>query len=605
MSQSQTTKAKSIAQKKAHESQSTSPQQTQEFPRLRPRLSPEAVAATAQQAKYSEARKYLATNGILEPSAPCTPSTLAKAIITIGTQFGLPVKVEKALTHLAEAAAKIDTQCTACEKLSSIPDMLDELRVELQTGLDDKLDRLGKTLEEKLKPIQANSPNTSEKLEDAAKNLSELAAGLEAKINKVTDTTSQLANTATTYRDALLNKTTSAPNQGGPNATNPAINAATDRKMRQVLVQLSEADVATLSQGVIMEKATSAIEQITDPPPPEGIAIKEVTKLRKGAILLMFNSKEAAEWIQNSEVELEFTIHFHPGATIKPRQFALLAPRTPLTFDPDNDNHLREIEETNLLGNNTIVKARWIKPANRRKAEQRVAHATFTLNDAKAANKCISEGILICGAKVYPSKLKQEPTQCMKCRKWGHFATDCMEAKDTCGTCGGDHRTNTCTETTKKYCASCNNHTHASWDRGCPEFAKRCAWYDSKHPDNLLKFFPTGEAWTQEVRPERIPLPERFPAQYAVGSLPPPNKKGKERERPTRQIERNRIRPRPKHKRPPGQPEISTYFTPSQRAPAHTEVEEGEVDIDNFLTPDNTGDYAGPAYNDDPSSGWN
>jgi hypothetical protein len=170
----------------------------------------------------------------------------------------------------------------------------------------------------------------------------------------------------------------------------------------------------------------------------------------------------------------------------------------------------------------TIAKVRWIKPANRRRPEQSVAHAVFLMSSAKDANRCIVEGLKICGAKVYPTKLKQEPTQCMKCRRWGHFASDCTQSRDTCGTCGGDHRTNICNNRNKRYCASCNDHSHASWDRNCPEFAKRCSWYDKKHPDNTLKYFPTGETWTQTARPEHIPIPERFPARFAVGSLPPP-----------------------------------------------------------------------------------
>jgi hypothetical protein len=91
-------------------------------------------------------------------------------------------------------------------------------------------------------------------------------------------------------------------------------------------------------------------------------------------------------------------------------------------------------------------------------------------------------------------------------------------------------------ESGKRYCASCKTNAHASWDRNCPEFLKRCAWYDEKHPDNTLKYFPTEEAWSQEVRPERFPFVERFPMQYAVGSLPPQSQSG--RGFPTRLIEK-------------------------------------------------------------------
>ena len=207
------------------------------------------------------------------------------------------------------------------------------------------------------------------------------------------------------------------------------------------------------------------------------------------------------------------------------------------------------------------------------------------LNNAKDANKAISNGLIICRTKVYPSKLKQEPTQCMKCRKWGHFASDCTETKDICGTCGDDHRTNTCTETRKRYCVSCNAYSHSSWDRGCPEFAKRCSWYDTKHPDNLLKYFPTPEeSRTLATRPERIPIPERFPIRYAVGSLPPPNRNG--REPPMRIISRHQRRQRARSKELGTQLQEETQLTPSQRAAGLSERKDSEVSTHDYHTPD-------------------
>ena len=108
----------------------------------------------------------------------------------------------------------------------------------------------------------------------------------------------------------------------------------------------------------------------------------------------------------------------------------------------------------------------------------------------------------------------------MKCRKWGHFASECLAEKDTCGTCGELHRTNTCTNTGKVYCVSCGNRSHPSWDRTCPEFSRRCAARNERNPENAMPFFPTGHDWTLTARPHRIPLDEHFPGKYAVNSLP-------------------------------------------------------------------------------------
>jgi hypothetical protein len=156
------------------------------------------------------------------------------------------------------------------------------------------------------------------------------------------------------------------------------------------------------------------------------------------------------------------------------------------------------------------------------------------------ANRLLKDGMYICSTRTYPKRLKYEPKQCMKCRRWGHFASECHATSDTCGTCGGEHATRDCEESDKRYCISCRSNDHASWDRACPEFQRKSAQFDEMHPENALTYFPTEESWTLNARPERIPLDDRFPSKYAVGSLPPPSRM--ERQPPTRPIERGRKR---------------------------------------------------------------
>src|SRR5260221_12854778 len=114
-------------------------------------------------------------------------------------------------------------------------------------------------------------------------------------------------------------------------------------------------------------------------------------------------------------------------------------------------------------------------PIGRRHVEQMHAYAIFSVTSASSANVLIRDGLNICGTRVRPKKQKQEPIQCMKCRLWGHFAMECLADKDTCGTCGKEHRTNECKNKDKTQCVSCGDNTHASWDRYCPKFMRRCA----------------------------------------------------------------------------------------------------------------------------------
>lgn len=111
----------------------------------------------------------------------------------------------------------------------------------------------------------------------------------------------------------------------------------------------------------------------------------------------------------------------------------------------------------------------------------------------------------------------------MKCRKWGHFAHACTAETDTCGTCGGEHRTSDCNNREKIFCVSCKSNGHASWDRECPEFRHRCAQYDENYPENSLPYFPTEEDWMLTACPDKLQLTEKFPVKYTVSAYPHPN----------------------------------------------------------------------------------
>lgn len=205
------------------------------------------------------------------------------------------------------------------------------------------------------------------------------------------------------------------------------------------------------------------------------------------------------------------------GSHITSRQYNLIVPRIPITCDPKDEKHLHEVEEANGLRPNEIFKARWIELTERRRLDQTHAYTILTLSLVDSANRLIRDGLNICNARVRPTKQKREPIQCMK---WGHFVRDCPVDKDTCGTCGEPHRTNTCPNKEKIFCVSCGDKSHTSWDRACPEFSRRCAIQDERNPENAMPFFPTEHGWTLTARPHRIPLDERFPGVYAVNSLP-------------------------------------------------------------------------------------
>ncbi|EIM91023.1 uncharacterized protein STEHIDRAFT_37221, partial [Stereum hirsutum FP-91666 SS1] len=95
--------------------------------------------------------------------------------------------------------------------------------------------------------------------------------------------------------------------------------------------------------------------------------------------------------------------------------------------------------------------------------------------------------VLDCFVEV--EKLKREPIKCSRCQQYGHMAAVCRSEVDVCGTCGGAHRSHTCSSYKTFLCVSCGTSSHTSSSRECPTFLQLCDEYDARNPDNAMPFF--------------------------------------------------------------------------------------------------------------------
>jgi hypothetical protein len=138
----------------------------------------------------------------------------------------------------------------------------------------------------------------------------------------------------------------------------------------------------------------------------------------------------------------------------------VLVENVPTSFVLEQPAALADIEKKVGLQPKVITKVRYIKPINRRKPDQHMAHIILTFNTKESANQAIKVGLMVAGKKVYTRKLITEPSICLKCHsfKGSHIARDCPEDIDTCGTCSGLHRTSECTikEQNHFFCINCN-----------------------------------------------------------------------------------------------------------------------------------------------------
>lgn len=402
-----------------------------------------------------------------------------------------------------------------CEAVKSIRDSLKADILLVQNSLELKISELQNG--------QRKILSTADSLSKSTESLRSSTRELESKVVKVNDTTDKIANTTMSYREAIL----ANPSSQNRSNADPKVLSGMDKKARQLLIGFDSLLDNTTRGTCLLElrnKANDIVANLDIPARPKEVLIVDVARTRDSSLLLLLDSKESADWLREMDVEDKFLDKFAPGAFFRSRKFNILLRWVPITFEPSDRKHHREIEEANKLPDHSIQSFRWIKPIIRRRAGQTRAHAVITVTSADVANLIIKEGITIHGARPKAEKTKQEPIQCLKCRGWEHKAQDCLETSDTCGTCGGNHRTNACDSKDNIYCVSCKNNDHASWDRSCPEFRRRCIIYDERHPENKMVYFPTEQDWTLTTRPDRIPLEERFPRDLAVNSHPRPTR---------------------------------------------------------------------------------
>ena len=124
-----------------------------------------------------------------------------------------------------------------------------------------------------------------------------------------------------------------------------------------------------------------------------------------------------------------------PGVAFRSRVHNLIAFNVPLGINPEDKRHRHEIYEANNIEKEIILAMRWAKPIHRRALTQRTAYLILTFNSADVANRAITNGIYICNRRCHAERVKHEPTRCLKCQGWNHFAKDCQEENDKCGNC--------------------------------------------------------------------------------------------------------------------------------------------------------------------------
>jgi uncharacterized protein YktB (UPF0637 family) len=388
----------------------------------------EKKKAKAREAE-AEARKTLTEEECLNAEDSLTLQNIPHTLTLLAWKYSssAPNSLTKAIKAVATLAARIENANRQFEPVvEAITQRLgDHIEKSLHMGIDKISTIIKSSLAE-----QTRSLNPPEDLTETITNLKQVATDMGRTINEATTVMSHINNTALNYKQALLH-TSDKPPQPQPQPQpqhqppqarprneiqydNAAILIGIDKKARQILFDSGKGEDNFWNTSEIREKAKAAMDSI-QPVPPEGTEIQEVIKLRKGSLILQFVTKESADWLCEPEVAAAFTKKFDLDTSVRDCTHPIMVPRIPLTFDPGNPAHLREVEETNGLMTKTIKKARWIKPEYRHALGQSCAHAIFTISSVTDANRAIKEGIYICNTRTFPKKLKFEPNVMTRC----------------------------------------------------------------------------------------------------------------------------------------------------------------------------------------------
>ena len=436
--------------------------------------------------------------GILKAEDRITAESLFMALKVIKEKYSskMPTDVQKIMIAFLASLGVLAVEKNA-ERDPSMEECAKIISAKVEEAIGKGIAKLSTAMESMLanqKDMQATSKRIEESttaIHESAMAIHKMLKEVDKNLVVVTDTSNKLTCTMSSYKDVLMvapksaqQTTTSKPTS----ASDPRIIRDQNRKACQVLVNIYNKEVINRSLEELKSNFNDLIgielmEPLTD------ANVQHIVKLQNGGMILQFKTKEAAEWFKQPVILSSILPKIDSTAMLKDRTFQILVPRVPVTFEPEGEDSLRELEEQNGMKDGILCKSRWIKPTYRRALGQRYAHLALSVSSAGEANVIIRDGIYICVIKAYPRKLKTEPKQCMKCRKWGHFAADCLEEKDACGNCREDHHTKECPDKERRYCVSCKNNSHASWDRSCLEFLRCIEKMDENHPKNALMYF--------------------------------------------------------------------------------------------------------------------
>ena len=132
--------------------------------------------------------------------------------------------------------------------------------------------------------------------------------------------------------------------------------------------------------------------------------------MRDNSTIIEANNDTTATWLTSSNNLTKLCEKLNPCIKFQARNYKIIAYNAPIDLDPNNTNHITEICKSNNIDTKTtvITSVNWAKAIGNQSPNQRTAHLYLTFRNAKAANRAVTNGLVICNKKCQTEKSRQE-----------------------------------------------------------------------------------------------------------------------------------------------------------------------------------------------------
>jgi prophage DNA circulation protein len=171
-----------------------------------------------------------------------------------------------------------------------------KIKTQLKIVMDKGFNKMSEIIESVI-VNQKELQTTSDALANKTESLQKIVSEISNNAKEALVSTDQLSNTMTTYKDALFSVQNVAPqgNSTPPrrNDEDPRLAQDLDSKQCQILLELGKEMTEGNSITELKSKIDAMLREM-DSPPPEGMKVQEINKLRNGSLIIQMMTTEAA-----------------------------------------------------------------------------------------------------------------------------------------------------------------------------------------------------------------------------------------------------------------------------------------------------------------------